>query len=149
MTSSLSEVVTTHCSDEPHFLDQWGTTLCIPQAQDARTARGHNCQWKHGPLSSNRRAYCSPRGGSTMRPSPTNHQSGESNFEHRQTSPEHPATGSPGTPRARLAVRPLLKPHQSSIHATRTQLRTQNTMGIGGGATVTQSTVLYNRNIPS
>ena len=46
-------------------------------------------------------------------------------------------------PRARLAVRPLLKPHQSSIRATRTQLRTQNTMGAGGGVAVAQSTVWY------
>ena len=56
---------------------------------------------------------------------------------------EHPATGSAGTPRARLAVRPPLKSHQSSIRATRTQLRTQNTMGTGGGVAVAQSTVQY------
>ena len=69
-----------------------------------------------------------------MRPPPANHQSGDDNLKHRQASPEHPATGSPGTPRARLAVRPPLKSHQSSIRATRTQLRTQNTMGTGAGS---------------
>ena len=80
-----------------------------------------------------------------MRPPPANHQSGDDNLKHRQASLEHPATGSPDTPRARLAVRPPLKSHQSSIRATRTQLRTQNTMGTGGGAAVAQSTVRYRR----
>ena len=122
---------------------QCGTTLCIPQAQDARTSRGHNSQRKHGPLSPYRRAYCSPRGRSTKQPSPTNHQSGDNNFEHCQASPEHPATGSSGTPGARLAVRPPLKPHQSSIRATRTQLCTPNTTGTGGGVSRAQSTVRY------
>ena len=84
-----------------------------------------------------------------MRPPPTNHQFGDDNLKHRQASSEHRAIGSPGTPRARLAVRPLLRSHQSSIRVTRTQLRTQNTMGTGGGAAVTQSTVRYHRIILS
>ena len=125
------------------------TTLCIPQAQDARPARGHNSQRKHGTLSPYKRAYCSPRGKSTMRTPPANHQSGDDNLKHRQASLEHTATGSSGTPRARLAVRPPLKPHQNSIRATRTQLRTQNTMGTGEGAAVAHSMVWYHRHIPS
>ena len=78
-----------------------------------------------------------------MRPPPANHQFGDDNLKHRQARSEHPATGPPGTPRARLAIRPPLKSHQSSIRATRTQLRTQNTMGTGRGAVVAQSTVRY------
>ena len=72
------------------------TTLCIPQAQDARPVRGHNSQWKYGPLSPYRRAYCSPCGRSTMRPPPANHQSGDDNLKLRQARAKHPATGSPG-----------------------------------------------------
>ena len=117
---------------------QCGVALCISQAQDARTSRGHNSQWKYRPLPPYGRAYCGPRGRSTKQPPPTNNQFGNDIPEHRQASPEYPATGPPGMPRARLAVRPPLKPHQSSIHATCTQLCTQDIMGIGGGATTTQ-----------
>ena len=142
-------MITTHCSDEPHLLDSMRYHTMHTSSSRCQDPRGHNSQRKHGPLSPNRRAYCSPRGRSTMRPPPTNHQSGDDNLEHSQTSPEHPATGAPGTPRAQLAVRPPLKPHQSSIRAMRTQLRTRNTKGIDGGAAATQSTVRYHRNILS
>ena len=63
---------------------QCGPTLCIPKAQDARPVRGHNSQWEYGSLSPYRRTHCGPCGRSTMRPPPTNHQSGDSNFEHHQ-----------------------------------------------------------------
>ena len=96
-----------------------------------------------GPLSPYRRAYCSPRGRSTKQPSSIDNPFGNNNPEHHQASPEYPATGSPGTPRARLAVRPPLQPHQGSIRAARTQLRTQNTMGTGGGAAVARTTLQY------
>ena len=78
-----------------------------------------------------------------MRPPPANHQSGNDIFKLRQARAEHPATGSAGMPTARLVVRPPLKSHQSSIRATRTQLRTQNTMGTGGGISGAQPTVRY------
>ena len=80
-----------------------------------------------------------------MRPPPASLQSGDNNLKHHQASPEHPATGSSGMPRARLAIRPPPQPHSGGICATRTQLRTQNTMGIGGGATTMRSTVWLNR----
>ena len=122
---------------------QCGTTLRIPQAQDARTSRGYNSQWKHRPLSPYRRAHCSPCGRSTMRPPPANHQSGDDNLKLRQARAEHPAARSASTTRAGLAVQPPLKSHQSSIRAMRTQLCTQNTMGTGGGVAVARSTIHY------
>ena len=78
-----------------------------------------------------------------MRPPPANYQSGNDIFKIRQAGAEHPAARSAGTTRAGLAVRPLLKSHQSSICATCTQLRTQNTMGTGGGISGAQPTIQY------
>ena len=78
-----------------------------------------------------------------MRPPPANHQSGDDIFKPRQARAEHPAARSAGTTRVGLAVRPPLKSHQSSIRATHTQLRTQNTMRTGGGVSGAQSTLRY------
>ena len=78
-----------------------------------------------------------------MRPPPANHQSGNNIFKLRQARAEHPTARSAGTTRAGLAVRPPLISHQSSICAMCTQLRTQNTMGTGGGVSGAQSTLRY------
>ena len=138
-------MVTTHCSDEPHSLDSMRYHTMHTSSSRCQARRGHNSQWKYGPLSPHIRAHCGPCGRSTMQPPPANHPSGDDNLKLRQARADHPATGSAGTPRAQLAVRPPLKSHQSSIRATRTQLRTQNTMGTGGGVAVAQSRVWYRR----
>ena len=82
------------------------TALCIPHDQNATTSRGHNSQWKHRTLAPHRGAHCSPRSGSTKQPSEDNRQFGEEAIGNLQENLEYPATGSPGTFRARLAIRP-------------------------------------------
>ena len=47
---------------------QCGATLCLSEAQDARTTRCHNSQWKHGTLPPYRGAHRGPGSGSTERP---------------------------------------------------------------------------------
>ena len=46
---------------------QCGTSLCLSQAQDARTTWRHNNQWKYGTLPSYRGAHRCPRGRSIER----------------------------------------------------------------------------------